>query len=717
MLKFDANKIIEPIVNNPMTELESASTDFITDNFFGNKTYRYNFYWLISKLFEKYIKIIFTEELEVYIPHIFLIFKGGNIIKAVIDKTENNIIKSIISVDKQNEINDLKTEYSLTEYNTTKRSDSDFSVYIDFNKIGNMVSKNENKKLVFMKILISAENVCYNILDEIRKKFNNENGTFNLGEGNSNNNSDDYKLPISNLFENIDKLETLNKSYNNKFLEVINKNVDYYNQLQTDPNNEMIKDYINNPKNIVIGIIKIYESSQLEFSKKLNFDSPVLFNNTIPMPKIIGFHINEKFNYNVKDVKPENIINFDKLLKYLNNKKGYNPSKEKHSIYKKDMEIYFTNEQNISLISNDFDMNNIKKNNINNKFTGYSINNVDFDNYFLFNNIKNLTFNDFRKYKISNVNVKQFENNNALYISSNRTLRFIKNNYITAFNLIRSKHNFNVYFELPYTITQINNQPANIRYISIDIPGEFIDISIPTYVDNNLLTCMSNFDKYISSRLMTIDLPNGLNYSHKIYTYSNYGLIHDIEFILYVSTNNTPWKDNKYSKRLERLFRLYYAEIKDNLTINNDIKNQLVYIEDSFNLIKNKFNDILVSKRKEILHIIRNNINIIYEVIKIIDKFINEIKKTNLNIFKMMFDSILGPIVNTINNYKVENIENVILYIDDIIKYYKIFVNNISLPFQGNLNEIQLGGSQNYYKYKYIKYKQKYLNLNFKNYK
>lgn len=718
MNKFEANKIIDPTVVNPMAEIESTSTDFITENFFGNKNYRFNFYWLIQKLFDKYKELIINDDLLMFKPYIFLIFKGGNIIKAVIDKAEDNIIKTIVAIDNLKDTDDLKTEYSLNEFNPTKRSDSDFSVFIDFPRIGSMLSNNQNKDLIFIKLIIASEFICYNILDEIRKNYNHEKGTVKIPTDLNllNKNQSYIELTITNLSENIDKLDKLNKNYNEKFNDLIKKNVENIEKIKTESDNESLKDFIKNPKNIVFNFIKIFGSDNIKFNKNLNFESPTLFDNKVAMPKIVGFIINDKINYNIKEINENNSISLNKLVGYTEDNKKYSASHEKLSAYKKDVEMYFANNQNIPLLADDNSLFNIKKENPNNMYMGYSINNIDFDNNFLFKNYKNLSYNNLIKYEISNIKIKQSKNDNELYISSNRTLRFTKNNKDkTAFNLVRTKHNFKVFFELPYSIIKINGQNTNIRYVYLDIPGEFIDITVPTFADDALITYMNNFDKYITKRMMTIQLPNNQTVKQEIYTYSNYGLIHDIENIIYNGTDNMPWVDNKYSKRLERLFRLYFAEIKDKLKINDKIKSQLDFIESTLSLIKKKYQDYKETNKYEFIQIIQQNIGMIYYELKIIDDFMSESQKTPQNFFRDMFISVLGPIdkfnKNIQNNNDADLLDKIISYLDDVIKYYKIFVDNISLPAQGNLSEIQLGG---YYQ-KYLKYKQKYLQLKYSN--
>ena len=94
--KFDVSKL-KGGVENPLVGLENVSTDAITNYVLGNKKYRFNFYVLIQYYFNKYRDELLSGNYEQYKNDVNLMFKGGNIIKSVIDLSEQNLIKIIPS--------------------------------------------------------------------------------------------------------------------------------------------------------------------------------------------------------------------------------------------------------------------------------------------------------------------------------------------------------------------------------------------------------------------------------------------------------------------------------------------------------------------------------------------------------------------------------------------------------------------------------------------
>ena len=615
-----------------------------------------------------------------------MIFKGGNIIKAVIDKTEDNIRKAIEHYDDANNNDDLKEIYSLNDFNPTKRSDSDFTILIDFKKIS------ANNIILWTQIIIGCEYIAYMISDYIRHNYDMNNGTVKF-------NSKD--IPIINITKNIDKLDKLVDTMNSKFADTINRTSEYLIKIKEGTNDESENQYVNSNKNIVTSFAKLMSSGLLTFDTKLNFKPSVYHDSKTAMPHIRGYIINDKIKYGLDDVTKDNSMSFGNIKKLLRNSDSKtdisktNISKTDANVTDanyNDMEIYFANQHNIPLIADDTALGSVSDN-PNTKYYGYSFGGKDVDNNFVFNNFKNS--NIYQKDVIQNIVSKKYKNDSPLYISSNRTLRFTKKGVQTAFNLIRMKHNFKIFFELPYSIKKVSGTNTDIRYIYTDIPGEFIDITVPTYADNMLSEYMNNFDKYISKRYIQVNNESIANYRQPIYTYSNYGLIHDLEFILFTVTGDKPWDDNKYSKRLERLFRIYFAEIKNVLKVNEKVKNQLEYILQTLSLMRDKFISYRQDNNMKNIQIIKQYIDIIKIELKILDDNINMNQSDKQNLFYELFNNIMGPVVKELNNInKNPDIDNIIIYLDDVIKYYKIFVENIILPMKGNLLDIQLGGKK-----------------------
>ncbi len=704
-LEFNVNEIIDAKVVNPLIELEAASTDFVTESFFGNGANRYNFYWLIQYLFDKFKKEILIGDLEKFKDDVTLIFKGGNIIKAVIDKAEKNIQDTIIKIETVSH-GESVSEYSLDKYTQTKRSDSDFSIYINYPKIEKALLDQSMKNLVFIKITLACEKIAYLVLKEIRNKYNQQDGTIKIEEI-------EFPFQITNLNDNLFTTHKLYENYNQKFKDLVTKTYDHIVDRSKGNQDESILQFLTNKKNIVMKFISLLTNKNVIFGDNTTFNGNTEIFNII-MPKVKGILINEYAQHNMDGITETNTISLSKLINILTGEKVDNGEKKLFSrnlsTHKQDMEIYFSDENEKPVITDDESLSLIgRKKNEENVLYGYSIKNIDFDNTYLFENFDNLSKDDLVKKKITNRILKLYENNNSLFISSNRTLRFLKNYTNTAFNLIRMKHNIRVYFELPKLVLQINNKKINIKYVYVNIPGEFIDITVPTSTDYSLGIIMKNKEKYISKREMIFEITNNPDkkYITEISTYSNYGLVHDIAKILYDDTNNIPWLDVKYEKRLERLFRLYFADMKANLNISQKIGEKLNHSYLMLNKISEQYTKYQETRDNNIIDTIKYYIRLEYHMLNLIDEQIEKNSDTMITFFKM----ILGPCetFNDITNVDEQNesLEGLIKYVQDITKYYKIFVENIGLPSEGNLYEIQLGG---FYK-KYLKYKHKYLEL------
>lgn len=704
-LEFNVNEIIDAKVVNPLIELEAASTDFVTESFFGNGANRYNFYWLIQYLFDKFKKEILIGDLEKFKDDVTLIFKGGNIIKAVIDKAEKNIQDTIIKIETVSHGESI-SEYSLDKYTQTKRSDSDFSIYINYPKIEKTLLDQSMKNLVFIKITLACEKIAYLVLKEIRNKYNQQDGTIKIEEI-------EFPFQITNLNDNLFTTHKLYENYNQKFKDLVTKTYDHIVDRSKGNQDESILQFLTNKKNIVMKFISLLTNKNVKFGDNTTFNGNTEIFNII-MPKVKGILINEYAQHNMDGITETNTISLNKLINILTGEKVDNGEKKLFSrnlsTHKQDMEIYFSDENEKPVITDDESLSLIgRKKNEENVLYGYSIKNIDFDNTYLFENFDNLSKEDLVKKKVTNRILKLYENNNSLFISSNRTLRFLKNYTNTAFNLIRMKHNIRVYFELPKLVLQINNKKINIKYIYVNIPGEFIDITVPTSTDYSLGIIMKNKEKYISKREMIFEITNNPDkkYITEISTYSNYGLVHDIAKILYDDTNNIPWLDVKYEKRLERLFRLYFADMKANLNISQKIGEKLNHSYLMLNKISEQYTKYQETRDNNTIDTIKYYIRLEYHMLNLIDEQIEKNSDTMITFFKM----ILGPCetFNDITNVDEQNesLEGLIKYVQDITKYYKIFVDNIGLPSEGNLYEIQLGG---FYK-KYLKYKHKYLEL------
>ena len=253
-----------------------------------------------------------------------------------------------------------------------------------------------------------------------------------------------------------------------------------------------------------------------------------------------------------------------------------------------------------------------------------------------------------------------------MYISYNNTLTFEKFKRLTAFNLVRTKVSFNAYFDYvnkPENLdvgkpgTTLTGNPDLLR-----LDGELIDVSIGKREDNSLAHFYDNRKKYVSTYRIGTDPDNILHFK----AYSIIYLLEDLERILFVDSE-FPWDDAKYVKRIKRILFMYmlllflnkipnslrqkYVNTMDkimdeiNKYVNsknkNDKENVLGYIKTYLdtsdenpklfpfrelmkNLVKvmnNPSTD--TEKLKELVQVVKENIDIMNVAFKSLDKFIN----------------------------------------------------------------------------------------------
>lgn len=116
-----------------------------------------------------------------------------------------------------------------------------------------------------------------------------------------------------------------------------------------------------------------------------------------------------------------------------------------------------------------------------------------------------------------------------------------------SFALNRSKLNARLYLK-----KTTFGSPDQLIYITA--PGELIDVTIARQNDNGLNymynTALShNLTEYVFTYGNDQFILKGYSFDY---------LIHDLEYILFDVTDNQPWTDNKYEKRLKRLMLLQY---------------------------------------------------------------------------------------------------------------------------------------------------------------
>lgn len=239
----------------------------------------------------------------------------------------------------------------------------------------------------------------------------------------------------------------------------------------------------------------------------------------------------------------------------------------------------------------------------------------------------------------------------------------------------------------------------------LNIPGEFIDISISKFSDNKTSKIYDKniLDYYYRYTFKNINLNINIP-EFQFWSYNLHGFISDLYLILY-DDNKYPWYDIKYIKRFERLFILGIYQL---LFINNEnshiIRENIKLIKKTFKLNYNDLN--LIPSLKNILDIFNEFPEIVNSVLyKIIATHIDIV--TNLN--AETDTSIKTKHIDMFNKYKAicnnnwSNFDFILRKINDYV-----INRNIGHVNSDRMVEMhQLGGS--YYE-KYIKYKQKYLN-------
>jgi hypothetical protein len=369
------------------------------------------------------------------------------------------------------------------------------------------------------------------------------------------------------------------------------------------------------------------------------------------------------------------------------------------------------------------------------------------------------------------------------YITFNETIRKIRANgkTIIDFDLMRSKFNI--------IINKINVLTKNDQPYEAYIPSEFIDVSIPRFEDisrNEFFNNLINHNNNIPTSLTFRKYPGIL-----ISSYSNSEILEDLLYILFNQNMYEPYLDIKYKKRIIRGIVLiiiqFLIKIRENpqLDRNNEIRMirmvfELCYavkehvegrIEYPYHIVAkflegynhNNMNDPKNIELINYLKIVNNLKNewikeqnnkltfFIHNEFKLLENLIlniirwsfmytlndNDIIKSLNSISKYYLQVQLYNINNTNPNGNYNDFSNVYFAKINFIKMLTIIYDygfkllfvidnnkpnpiNISpdvidnnkpnpINISRNVNFIKVGGSNNNYYDKYIKYKTKYL--------
>ena len=175
---------------------------------------------------------------------------------------------------------------------------------------------------------------------------------------------------------------------------------------------------------------------------------------------------------------------------------------------------------------------------------------------------------------------KDLGNENNFYATHNTLIDFetklSDKNIISSFNLNRIKFNFKVTIKKEGT-----NTPQNIN-----IPGEILDLSHPSKKDRRSFMELEPFtnNKYFSEYIFS---DSNLRYL----SYSIYGLLKDINDIIFPETEYAPWNNNKYKKRLTRSIALFIYLLFLEKSLDISYLDRISLLDNLNNEIKTDFQD------------------------------------------------------------------------------------------------------------------------------
>jgi len=341
---------------------------------------------------------------------------------------------------------------------------------------------------------------------------------------------------------------------------------------------------------------------------------------------------------------------------------------------------------------------------------------------YIYDNVK---YEDLLDKSIEKELIYKYKNDSNFYISYNDTLKFHRGIVYIEFNLLRMKINFS----LTYKKTHSDNK---IYTHLINIPGEYIDVSIPHYTSQDTTYIFQHIaDKEPPIVSYDIDIPNKPQFKINSYSYNYF--ISDLETVLFYQ-NCPPWLDKKYSKRLKRLLFLYSVELLKTITVQNQskylelirsIKSKLKTLIDNLkdSHIIGKTNLYLKKFEEEIQTIIvdKNDIKLLYfKFLRVTltsslaesdndfiwkSKYDNEIelKCLNYQIMDYYFDNIKRTDVEKINNFNKEllNFYTEIDYINSTLEFLiDVFFKSREMIIEKRINSLK-GGKKHKSKSKY----------------
>lgn len=281
--------------------------------------------------------------------------------------------------------------------------------------------------------------------------------------------------------------------------------------------------------------------------------------------------------------------------------------------------------------------------------------------------------------------------NTNYYISYNNSIEMHKGLIDIKFNLLRIKINFSL------TYKKLHKNGKTYNYL-INIPGEYIDVSIPHYANADPEYIFKHIDDTDSPPITkyNINLSDKLSLDINGYSYTYF--IKDLETVLFYQ-NQPPWNDNKYEKRILRILILYFVELVKNI---NTIEQQQMYIKflDELrdiigpNIIECRFHqqttenksDCDLKKKleefKKAIHELfkkYSNINDKLLYIKFFKYILVASEKDKTYISKYTGLAINGINTGILNNFPQVDVNEQLKYYKDLHIFYRTILNNISI--------------------------------------
>jgi hypothetical protein len=522
---------------------------------------------LMKKYFDSFIDNLFTEQRNENFTIEDIHKKYGNFLKPL-----NFNIDSSSNIDIDIDIDDINTEKLIFKNIILKEnfkiSDTDYSLYINarLHERYNIIHK------VAVELLGRAFDIMTDECDEYFKKV--------IFDGSINTDFEDEKMKF---FIGMKKVEQSDKKVDNTFSgKLLN---DLRNFLDLNENiiniitknnwgNLPIEDIKNFFKNLHYSNYNIYECynqsqiiSLLKYIQMININFAALIgkvDNTYFTGKVYEYIYTEDYDIILKKIKNTINILIQKKLYLLKINSFY--TREKFNLIKTKLTEWYKS----------FDINSDK---FHDKFErgydpAYVIQKID--TYKLnYNKIHeshdnptelnkdDFIFNEHNSSIILSKNNPIYINDNITiknrkyhYISFNETIRKTRadGKYTVDFDLMRSK--FNIIINKEDVLTK-NGEPHKAS-----IPSEFIDVSIPRFEDTSRIEFFKHIikDGNIPTYLGFKKNPNIL-----INAYSISEVLEDLLYTLFNQNSFEPWLDKKYTKRILRVVTLIIIEFLDKL--------------------------------------------------------------------------------------------------------------------------------------------------------